>query len=276
MKKITIKTVQSWKKASKPFSVITAYDYTSAKIINESNIPIVLVGDSASMITYGFSSTVPVNMDEMLLVCRAVAKASSSTFVVGDMPFLSYQPSTSMAIKNAGRILKEGGAEAVKLEGGVEVKNQIKKLVSFGIPVMGHVGLTPQAINQLSGHRIQGKTIQSAQKIIDDALAVEDSGAFAVVLECIPQELAKVISERLTIPTIGIGAGPYCDGQVQVFHDILGLIDGFNPKHSKKYLNLYDNIKKSLNKYSSDVANKKFPQKKHSSSCSSDIINKIK
>ena len=215
-------------------------------------------------------------MDEMLLVCRAVAKASSSTFVVGDMPFLSYQPSTSMAIKNAGRILKEGGAEAVKLEGGVEVKNQIKKLVSFGIPVMGHVGLTPQAINQLSGHRIQGKTIQSAQKIIDDALAVEDSGAFAVVLECIPQELAKVISERLTIPTIGIGAGPYCDGQVQVFHDILGLIDGFNPKHSKKYLNLYDNIKKSLNKYSSDVANKKFPQKKHSSSCSSDIINKIK
>ena len=276
MKKITIKTIGSWKENSKPFSVVTAYDYTSAKIINDSNIPIVLVGDSASMVTYGFSSTIPVTMDEMILVCRAVAKACSSTFVVGDMPFLSYQSSVATAIKNAGLILKRGMAEAVKLEGGVEVKPQIKKIVSSGIPVMGHIGLTPQSVNQLSGHRIQGKDIQSAQKIIDDARAVEDAGAFAVVLECIPSELSKLISDTLSIPTIGIGAGPHCDGQVQVWHDILGLINDFHPKHAKKYLKLSDNITKALNQYNSDVANKKFPEKKHTSLCSPNIIKKIK
>tara|TARA_Y100000994_G_scaffold149767_1_gene122655 strand:+ start:2936 stop:3769 length:834 start_codon:yes stop_codon:yes gene_type:complete len=275
MKKITIKTIGAWKKNPKPFSVVTAYDYTSAKIINDSNIPIVLVGDSASMVTYGFSSTIPVTMDEMILVCRAVSKACSSTFVVGDMPFLSYQSSVATAIKNAGLILKRGMAEAVKLEGGVEIKSQIKKIVSSGIPVMGHIGLTPQSVNQLSGHRIQGKDIQSAQKIIDDAKAVEDAGAFAVVLECIPSELSKLISNQLSIPTIGIGAGPHCDGQVQVWHDILGLIDNFNPKHAKKYLKLSDNITKALNQYNSDVANKKFPKKQHTSSCSPNIIKQL-
>lgn len=276
MKNITIKKIGGWKNNKKPFSVVTAYDYTSAKIINNSNIPIVLVGDSAAMIAYGFSSTLPVTMEEMLLVSRAVSKASSSTFVVGDMPFLSYQPSISTAIKNAGLLLKKGGVEAVKLEGGVEVVGQIKKIVSCGIPVMGHVGLTPQSVNQLSGHRVQGKDVKSAQKILDGARAVEDAGAFSVVLECIPRELARLISQTLTIPTIGIGAGPYCDGQVQVFHDILGLIDGFNPKHAKKYLNLSKDIKQVLNMYNNDVANKKFPKKKHSTLCSPDIINKIK
>jgi 3-methyl-2-oxobutanoate hydroxymethyltransferase len=276
MKNITIKTIGSWKNNPKPFSVVTAYDYTSAKIINDSNIPVVLVGDSASMITYGFSSTIPVSMDEMLLVSRAVSKASSSTFVVGDMPFLSYQPSVSTAIKNAGIILKNGGVEAVKLEGGIEIKKQIKKIVSSGIPVMGHVGLTPQSVNQLSGHRVQGKDLKSAQKIYDDALAVEEAGAFSVVLECVPEELARLISETLTIPTIGIGAGRYCDGQVQVFHDILGLIGGFNPRHAKKYLNLSKDIGRALNIYHSDVANKKFPQKKHSTPGLSDIVDKIK
>ena len=167
-------------------------------------------------------------------------------------------------------------AEAVKLEGGVEIKPQIKKIVSSGIPVMGHIGLTPQSVNQLSGHRIQGKDLQSAQKIIDDARAVEDAGAFAVVLECIPSELSKLISDTLSIPTIGIGAGPHCDGQVQVWHDILGLINNFHPKHAKKYLKLSDNIAQALNQYNSDVANKKFPEKKHTSFCSSNIIKKIK
>ena len=276
MKNITIKTIGAWKNKQNPFSVITAYDYTSAKIINDTDIPIVLVGDSASMVTYGYSSTIPISMNEMLLVCRSVSKACSSTFVVGDMPFLSYQSSVSAAIKNAGLILKAGGAEAVKLEGGVEVKKQIKKIVSYGIPVMGHVGLTPQSVNQLSGHRVQGKNIRSAQKIMDDAQAVEDSGAFAIVLECIPKELSKLISEKLSIPTIGIGAGPYCDGQIQVFHDVLGLIENFNPKHAKKYLNLSKRIKKTLNTYSEDVANKKFPKAPHSSSCSPDIIDQIK
>ena len=276
MKNITIKTIRSWKKKARPFSAITAYDYTSAKIIDNSHIPIVLVGDSASMITYGFSSTLPVSMDEMLLVSRAVSKACLSTFVVGDMPFLSYQPSVSTAIKNAGLILKKGGAEAVKLEGGTEITSQIKKIVSSGIPVMGHVGLTPQSVNQLSGHLVQGKNVQSAQKILDDARAVEDAGAFSVVLECIPYNLAKLISDTLTIPTIGIGAGPSCDGQIQVFHDILGLIDGFNPKHAKKYLSLSKDIQETLNIYSDEVANKKFPQNKHSTSCASDIISSLK
>jgi len=276
MKKITIKTIGQWKKQPQPFSVVTAYDYTSAQIINESNIPIVLVGDSASMVTYGFSSTIPVSMEEMLLVCRAVTKACDSTFVVGDMPFLSYQSSVSTAIKNAGLILKKGGAEAVKLEGGIEITPQIKKIVSSGIPVMGHVGLTPQSVNQLSGHLVQGKNIESAQKIMDDARAVEEAGAFAIVLECIPKELAKVISNELTIPTIGIGAGAHCDGQVQVLHDLLGLINDFNPRHAKKYLTLAQKIKKSLNDYNRDVANKKFPQKKHTSSCAANIIKQIK
>tara|TARA_B100000700_G_C15024199_1_gene847296 strand:+ start:311 stop:1141 length:831 start_codon:yes stop_codon:yes gene_type:complete len=276
MKKITIKKIRGWKNNPKPFSVVTAYDYTSAKLVDDSNIPLVLVGDSASMVTYGFSSTVPVSMEEMLLVCRAVSKACTSTFVVGDMPFLSYQTSVATAIKNAGLILKQGGAEAVKLEGGVEVKSKIKNIVSCGIPVMGHVGLTPQSVNQLSGHRVQGRDAVSAQKIMDDARAVEDSGAFAIVLECIPKQLAQLISETLTIPTIGIGAGPSCDGQVQVFHDMLGLIKNFNPKHAKKYLHLAKNIHKSLNQYHSDVANKKFPQIKNSSSCSLDVIKKIK
>ncbi len=276
MKKITVKKIGSWKSSKKPFSVVTAYDYTSAQIVNQSDIPVVLVGDSASMVAYGYSSTVPVTMNEMLLVCRAVSKASSMTFVVGDMPFLSYQSSVSSAINNAGRLLKEGGVEAVKLEGGVEIRKQIKKIVGSGIPVMGHVGLTPQSVNLLSGHTVQGKSLQSAQKILNDARAVQDAGAFAVVLECVPKELASFITKTLNIPTIGIGAGPDCDGQVQVFHDILGLIDGFNPKHTRKYASLSKNIKQVLNQYSSDVTKKKFPESRHASSCSLNIIKKLK
>ena len=276
MKKITVKKINSWKGNKTPFSVITAYDYTSAQIVDSSDIPLVLVGDSASMVTYGYSSTVPVTMDEMLLVSRAVSKASTKTFVVGDMPFLSYQVSVPSAIKNAGRLLKEGGVEAVKLEGGVDVARQIKKIVGSGIPVMGHVGLTPQSVNLLSGHRVQGKNLKSAQKILDDARAVQDAGAFSIVLECVPQELAAFITKTLSIPTIGIGAGDGCDGQVQVFHDLLGLIDGFNPKHAKKYSNLSQSINSALNRYNKDVATKKFPQKKHSTSCLSSIISKLK
>ena len=259
MKKINLKKIQSWKGSSNPFSMVTAYDFTSAQIINASNIPMVLVGDSASMVSFGYSSTLPVKMDEMLMISRAVSRACSETFVVGDMPFLSYQSSVSTAIKNAGLLLKEGGVESVKLEGGVEISRQIKKIVSCGIPVMGHVGLTPQSVNLLSGHLVQGKDVSSAQKILDDARAVEDSGAFAVVLECIPKELANLITEKVSIPTIGIGSGPNCDGQVQVFHDLLGMIDGFSPKHSKKYLSLSRNIKKALNQYSDDVKSSTFP-----------------
>ena len=272
MSKITIKKVRSWK-SKKNFSAITAYDFTSAKIINQTNIPIVLVGDSASMISYGYSSTVPVSMDEILLITRAVSRGINSSLVVGDMPFGSYQHSVSVAIKNAARFLKEGRVSAVKLEGGVFVQKHISKIVDFGIPVMGHVGLTPQSVNQLSGYSVQGKSIASAQKILDDARAVENAGAFAVVLECVPAELAKKITSSLSIPTIGIGSGKHCDGQIQVFNDILGLDDDFSLS-MQKYLNLQKSIVSALKKYNNEVVNK-FPQKKHSTSYKTNIIDKL-
>ena len=274
MSKITIKKIQSWKN-KKNFSAITAYDFTSAKIINQTNIPIVLVGDSASMISYGYSSTVPISMDEILLITRAVSRGINSSLVVGDMPFGSYQHSISIAVKNAARFLKEGHASAVKLEGGTLVQKHISKIVDFGIPVMGHVGLTPQSVNQLSGYSVQGKNIPSAQKILDDARAVENAGAFAVVLECVPEELAKKITSCLSIPTIGIGSGKFCDGQIQVFNDILGLDDDFFPRHAKRYLNLQKSIVLALKKYNDEVVNNKFPQKKHSTNYKTNIIDKL-
>jgi len=274
MSRITIKKIQSWKN-NKSFCAITAYDFSTAKIIDESGIPIVLVGDSASMVSYGYNTTIPISMDEMLLVTRAVSRAISSALVVGDMPFLSYQASEEEAIKNAGRFLKEGGVSAVKLEGGGVVAKHIDKIVSFGIPVMGHVGLTPQSVNQFSGYSVQGKSVKSAQKILDDARAVEDAGAFSVVLECVPVELAAKITQMLSIPTIGIGSGPYCDGQIQVFHDILGLNKNFTPKHAKVYVNLNKEISSALKRYADDVSKKKFPDKKHSSSYKSNVIDKL-
>ena len=191
------------------------------------------------MISYGYDSTIPISMDEILLLSRAVTRGISSALVVGDLPFLSYQHSISAAVKNAGRFLKEGRVSAVKLEGGKKVKKQIQSIVDFGIPVMGHIGLTPQSVNQFSGYSIQGKNLDSAQKILDDARTVEESGAFAIVLECMPKELAEKITQTLSIPTIGIGSGSSCDGQIQVLHDLLGLISGFTPKHSKQFINLY-------------------------------------
>ena len=276
MNKITVEKIQALKKSGSPFASVTAYDYTSAKIIDDSGVPLILVGDSAAMVAYGYSTTLPVSMNEMLLVSRAVSRAVQGALVVGDMPFLSYQTSPADALKNAGLFLKSGGVGAVKLEGGKEVKRHIKKIISVGIPVMGHVGLTPQSVNLLSGHKTQGKNLLSAQKILDDARAVQDSGAFAVVLECIPSELAEKITNELSIPTIGIGSGPRCDGQIQVFHDILGLSKTFNPKHAKQYINLYKNIGSAIKNYSRDVADKKFPTSKNYTSIKSDILNKLK
>ena len=274
MSEITIKKIQSWKN-KKIFSAITAYDFTTAKIINKSKIPVVLVGDSAAMTSYGYSNTIPISMDEILLVTRAVSRGISSSLVVGDMPFGSYQHSVSAAVKNAMRFLKEGRVSAIKLEGGIFVQNKISKIVNSGIPVMGHVGLTPQSVNQFSGYSVQGKDLSSAQKIFDDARSVEDAGAFSVVLECIPEELAQKITASLSIPTIGIGSGKYCDGQIQVLHDILGLDDDFCPKHAKRYLGLQSSILSALEKYDNEVVKNKFPQKKHSTSYKSNIIDKL-
>ena len=251
--KITVDHIKSFKKSKKPFVAITAYDYCSGSIIDKLDFSIVLVGDSASMVTYGYSTTIPVSMKEMLVVCRAVTRAIKNPLVVGDMPFMSYQSSVSAAIKNAGLIIKDGGCSAVKLEGGVEITKQVEKITSIGIPVMGHVGLTPQSVNAFSGYKTQGKNFLSAQKILDDARALENAGAFAIVLECIPSELSEHITNSISIPTIGIGAGKHCDGQIQVFHDVLGLSCSPPPKHAMQYKNLNEDIVSALQKYKSDI-----------------------
>ena len=253
MIKYTIQHIKDFKKASEPFATLTAYDFTSAQILDEAKIPLILVGDSASMVMYGYDTTVPVSMDEMMLVVRAVTRGAKHSLVVADMPFLSYQPSIEETMKNAGLFLKKGNASAVKLEGGVHVETHISSLVNSGIPVLGHVGLTPQSYHQLSGYKIQGKTPREAQKIIDDAMAVQNSGAFGVVLECIPSLLAQEITNMLTIPTIGIGSGKSCDGQIQVFHDILGFSAAKAPKHAKQYGNMYTNVLEIVKNYKSDI-----------------------
>lgn len=253
MKKITIQDIQEFKTANRPFSTITAYDYISAQIINEAEIPIILVGDSASMMIYGYDTTIPISMDEMLLIVKAVSRGNKKSLIVADMPFLSYQPSIEETIKNAGKLIKQGSAHAVKLEGGQHMLQNIKSLVNNGIPVMGHVGLTPQSYHQMSGYKIQGKTTDDATKIVNDAIAVQEAGAFSIVLECIPENLASQITQTLTIPTIGIGSGNTCDGQIQVFHDVVGLQKGNPPKHAMQGGNLYDDTLKIIQNYKSKI-----------------------
>ena len=261
MKKHTIADLQKLKQEKKPFVALTAYDYPTAKIINKLNIPLILVGDSASMVVYGYKDTTPICMDELLLVTRAVERGINTSLIVGDMPFMSYQPSVEEAVKNAGRFIKEGKVDAVKLEGGREYINQVKAIITAGIPVIGHVGLKPQSVLIESGYKIQGKNSQSALNIYKDAIALQDAGVFALVLEGVPSELAEIITQTLKIPTIGIGAGKNCDGQIQVLHDLLGFFGPEVPKHAKTYLNLQDDLKNSINAYISDVENNIFPNK---------------
>ena len=231
-----ISDIQKLKKSKTPFTTITAYDYPTAKIIDDLNIPLILVGDSASMVIYGYSDTTPITMNEMLLIAKAVRRGTNNSLVVGDMPFMSYQPSSELAVKNAGRFVKEARMDAVKLEGGVEHIAQIKAIIKAGIPVMGHIGLKPQSVLVDSGYKIHGKTLNSALKIFHDALALENAGVFSLVLEGVPEELAQLITNAIKIPTIGIGAGKFCDGQIQVIHDLIGLYGKGVPKHAKAYL----------------------------------------
>ena len=253
MNKITIQHIKNFKNSSIPFATLTAYDFNSAQILDEAGIPLILVGDSASMMVYGYNTTIPISMEEMLLIVRAVSRASDYSLVVADMPFLSYQPSVEETIKNAGKLIKEGSAEAVKLEGGTHMFKNIQALTSVGIPVLGHIGLTPQSYHQMSGYKIQGKTSDEASKIINDALSVQEAGAFGVVLECIPEPLATQITQKLSIPTIGIGSGNTCDGQIQVFHDVVGLQKGSPPKHAMVYNNLYSSILSTVQEYKKSV-----------------------
>lgn len=256
-------------------AMITAYDYTGAKLVEEAGVPAILVGDSLGQVVLGYDSTVPVTMDEMVHHIKSVVRGTNRAHVVGDLPFLSYHADAAEAVRNAGRLLKEGGAQSVKLEGGRHVAGTVERIVRSGIPVMGHIGLTPQAVNQLGGYRVQGRTPKSAVELLEDARALEEAGAYAVVLELVPAQLAAIVTERLSIPTIGIGAGPHCDGQVQVFHDLLGLYTDFVPKHARAYASLAGAIRDAVSAYAGEVVAGTFPSDAESYSMKQSVIDEL-
>jgi len=264
MKKVTVPEIIKMKREGKKIPVLTAYTYSMARILDSSGIAIILVGDSAGMVEAGYPTTLPVTMDEMVYHTRAVAKACARCLVIADMPFMSYQASVEEAKKNAGKLIKEGGAGGVKIEGGVRMAETIRAIASIDIPVMGHIGLTPQSVHRMGGYRVQGRDEKSAEKILDDAKAVEEAGAFSIVLEGIPAQLAEKITAALSVPTIGIGAGPHCDGQVLVLNDMLGLNrDKKLPRFVKRYADLEGVIKGAVKEYKKDVEEGRFPSKKH-------------
>jgi len=275
-KKITPVDIQAMKNEGKRITMLTAYDYPMALLEDRAGIEIILVGDSVGMTVLGYENTIPVTMDEMIHHTKAVSRGAKYALILGDMPFMSYNASEREAIINAGRFMKEGGADAVKLEGGASVKETVKALVKAGIPVMGHIGLTPQTISMLGGFKVQGKDAQAAQKIIDDALLLEDAGAFSVLLEAVPGPIAKRVTERLKVPTIGIGAGVHCDGQVLVVHDMLGLFDRFTPKFAKRYVNLSEMILKAFDAYREEVLKGSFPTDQHSFHIDERELSKVK
>lgn len=263
MAKVTIQKLQEMKANQEKISMTTAYDYPAAYFVDKAGIEMILVGDSLAMTILGLDSTVPVTMDDMLHHIRPVVKGAPNPLIVGDLPFGSYNVSTEQAIINATRFMKEGGCDAVKLEGGTEVAETVKAIVDAGIPVMGHIGLTPQTVSKLGGFKVQGKSLETAQSLVDDALALEKAGAFSLVIECVPEEVGKLITHKVSIPTIGIGAGRYCDGQVLVFHDMLGLFEKFIPKFVKRYVNLGEDIVKSLEEFKREVKEERFPAAEH-------------
>ena len=262
--KVTVPGIMAMKEQGKKITMLTAYDTPFARILDQAGVDILLVGDSVGSVVAGYPNTLPVTIDEMIYHTQAVVRGAERTLVVIDMPFMSYQISIEDAKQNAGRMIKESGAEAVKLEGGVNMKETIEAIVAIDIPVMGHIGLTPQSVHQMGGFRVQGKVEEQKQKIMADAVAVEEAGAFSVVLECIPTELAQEITEQLSIPTIGIGAGVHCDGQVLVIHDLLGLLGDFRPKFVKSYVDLRTVISQAVEEYMNEVRKGAFPTEKHS------------
>jgi 3-methyl-2-oxobutanoate hydroxymethyltransferase len=262
--KITVPSIKTMKGGGEKITMLTAYDTPFARILDEAGVDVLLVGDSVGSVVAGYPNTLPVTIEEMIYHTKAVVRGVTRALVVIDMPFMSYQISIEDAKRNAGRMIKESGAEAVKLEGGVNMKEVIDAIVAIDIPVMGHIGLTPQSIHQMGGYKVQGKVEEQKRKIMEDAVAVEEAGAFSLVLECIPTELAKEITEKLTIPTIGIGAGIHCDGQVLVIHDLLGLLGDFRPKFVKSYVDLRQVISQAVKEYMDEVRNAKFPAKEHS------------
>ncbi len=273
--KNTVSTLLQQKQSGDKITMLTAYDYTTAKIIDECGVNSILVGDSLGMVMLGYENTLPVTMEDMIHHTAAVARGVENAFVVADMPFMSYQVSVREAVINAGRLIKEGSANAVKLEGGAEVCEQIEAIVNASIPVVAHLGLTPQSVNAFGGFKVQGKTFEKARKLIDDALKIQQAGACAVVLEGIPAKLADIITKKLFIPTIGIGAGNGCDGQVLVYQDMLGLTTGHTAKFVKRFADLGDMMRKGINDYITETKNTAFPSEEHTYAIDDDIINKL-
>ncbi|HUV57105.1 MAG TPA: 3-methyl-2-oxobutanoate hydroxymethyltransferase [Dehalococcoidales bacterium] len=257
--RITISQIKAMKQKGEKIAMLTAYDYTTAKIVDEIGVPLILVGDSLGMVVLGYESTIPVTMEDMLHHTKAVVRGTKQTMVVGDMPFMTYHISVEQALQNAARFIQEAGAQAIKLEGGVTVADKVKRLVDCGIPVMGHIGLTPQSIHQFGGFKVQGKTPEAATRLIEDAVALEQAGAFSIVLETVPSQLAQIITGKIGIPTIGIGAGIHCDGQVQVINDILGSYTDFVPKHAKQYAKIASVMSNAIKKYYKEVTAGSFP-----------------
>ena len=262
--KITVPHIVKMKQRGEKITCLTAYDYSFARILDEAGVEMLLVGDSLGCVVQGCANTLAVTMDEMIYHTRLVVRGRKRALVIGDMPFMSYQVGKDEALRNAGRFFKEAGAEAIKLEGGVTVQESIRAIVDAGMPVMGHVGLTPQSVHQFGGYKIQGREKERREAVLRDAVAVEEAGAFAVVLEGIPQDLAGEISQRLAIPTIGIGAGLQCDGQVLVIHDMLGLFDDFVPKFVKRYADLKQTMHGAVKEFVGEVKERKFPAQEHS------------
>ncbi|UCC19521.1 MAG: 3-methyl-2-oxobutanoate hydroxymethyltransferase [Promethearchaeota archaeon] len=275
LRKVTAKDIIEKKKKGEKIVTLTSYDYSFAKIVDESGFDLILVGDSLSMVMLGYKNTLSVTMDEMIHHTKAVSRGVSNALIVGDMPFLSYKINLVEAVKNAGRFIQEGGAEAVKVEGGTEMCPTIKAMIDADIQVMGHIGLTPQAIYQFGGFLVQGKTIEAAKKLILDAKNLEEAGVFSIVLESIPWQIAKLITNSVDIPTIGIGAGPYCDGQILVIHDMLGIFTDFKPKFLKYFGNIGESIRRALNEYKDEVINEQYPDREHAYEFPSQDLNKI-
>ena len=270
-RKLTVPDIVAMKAAGEKITMLTAYDVSFARMLDAAEIEILLVGDSLGMVLLGYESTVPVTMEEMLHHSRAVARGTQQALIVGDMPFMSYQVNESEAITNAGRFMKEAGCDAVKLEGGTEVCDTVKAIVRAGIPVMGHIGLTPQTAGKLGGYKVQGQDLDSARQLLDSASDLEEAGAFAIVLECIPDKLSALITSEISIPTIGIGAGVDCDGQVLVTHDLLGMFEKFVPSFVKSYINLAPQIKNAVLSFKDEVKSSSYPDQDHSFAMVADI-----
>lgn len=267
-KKVTTVTLRQKKAQGKPITMLTAYDYATAQAVDRAGFDVILVGDSLGMVVLGYANTLRVTMEEMLHHCRAVARGARFALLVGDMPFLSYQVSVPEAVRNAGRFLQEGGMEAVKLEGGRERLEAVRAIVEAGIPVMGHLGLTPQSVHQLGGFRPQGTTAEAARRLVEDARLLQEAGCFSLVLESVPGRLAEMVSRQLDIPTIGIGAGPGCDGQVLVTHDLLGLFDRFTPRFARKYADLHAEMARAFAAFKDDIEGRRFPGQEHTTEMS--------